>query len=455
MFSCPLIKNYLNEASQTWRLAWPMMVAQLAQIGSSFVDTAMSGHASSEDLAAVSVGNSIWIALFVAMIGFATAINPLASRYVGAREHTAIPGLVQQALIQGILLSLVLIVLAHLSTPIYPHLGLPQAATQKAQAFLIAIAWSLPALACFRTLSGYSASLGYTKPIMAIAILGLLLNIPLNWMLIYGHFGFPALGGVGCGYATAICMWFEIILLICWVRWGPCYRLTQPFTQWRGINWKQHRQLIQLGAPTALIFLVETSAFCGIALLVARLGETAVSSHEIALNCTSILFMAPSAYGHALTVKVAHALGEKNPYKAKMIGEAGLWVGILYAICACVLVWLFRSEITALYSNDSDVRRLSAVLLIYCAVFQLGDVSQTILAGILRGYKITKMPLFIYVASFWVVGIPMGYGLTFGGGPFAPQGVSGFWIALVIALTSASGLLLMQFRKVSLRELSE
>lgn len=441
------MKIRFADTRATLNLAWPIMVTQLAQIGTSFVDATMAGHYSPVDLAAVSVGGSIWVALMVTLIGLTLAVNPLVAHRVGARDLNGIPGVVQQALWQGLFFAVVGIGIAWLVTPVFRLSGLDAISADKATHFLRAIVFGLPALAIHRVLSGYSASLNSTRPMMFIALFGLALNVPVNWILIYGKFGFPEMGGVGCGYATAICMWVSALLLLAWIRWAPIYQTTQPLRHAHALDWATQRQLFRLGLPIGVVFLVEVSAFSMVALLVARLGTTSVAAHQVALNFTGIVFMIPSALGHALTVRVGQALGAGDPQQARRIGISGIRMGLVYAVFSALLIGVFNHPITAIYTNDLAVKTLAAQLLVYAAIFQLGDASQVIIAGVLRGYKITTWPMAIYICAFWLFGLPIGHWLAFGYG----QGAAGFWQSLLLALAIAAGLLYGLFVRVSRR----
>ncbi|BCL77228.1 MATE family efflux transporter [Jeongeupia sp. HS-3] len=438
-----------QEARETWMLAWPIMIGQLASTGTSFVDAVMAGHVSAGDLAAVSVGASIWVMLIVTLIGLNLAASPLIAHAVGARREAEVPALVQQALYQGFFWALVAWLIALLAAPIFPHLGLPPDVAAKAHGFLTAVSWGLVPFSLFRVLYGYSASLGQTKPMMVISLIGLSLNVPANWMLIYGHFGFPALGGVGCGWATAFCMWVTLLLMIGWIRFSSSYRATYPLRHWRRIDWVRQRELFRLGAPMGVMFFVEVSAFGGIALLMARLGTTSVAAHQIALNVASLTFMIPSALGTALTVRVGHALGAGDTHRAREIGNTGLVLGLIIASALALMIILGRHHIASWYTNDAAVLTLAGVLLLYAGAFQFADATQVVAAGILRGYKVTRQPMLIHLTAFWLVGIPLGYVLAFGWGGFAGRGAAGYWQALVLALVCAAALLVWLYLKKS------
>ena len=435
----------LADARATLNLAWPIMVTQLAQVGTGFVDASMAGHYSHIDLAAISVGGSIWIALMVTLIGLTLAVNPLVAHSVGANALDDIADTVQQGLSQGLFFAVLGMLIAWGISPYFKISGLDAESADKATRFLNAVVWGLPALAIHRVLAGYSSSLNRTRPMMFIALFGLVLNIPVNWILIYGKFGFPELGGVGCGYATAFCMWVSAIILVAWIRFAPSYRTTMPLKHWHSIDRAKQYQLLRLGVPIGIIFLVEISAFSLIALLIARLGVIQVAAHQIALNFTSLVFMIPSGLAHALTVRVGQALGAGSPQQARQIGMDGFYMGILYAIFSAALISIFKLQITGFYTTDIAVRALAAQLLLYAAIFQLGDCTQVVLAGALRGYKITKWPMAIYIGAFWLLGLPLGYTLAFQ----YSHGAAGFWQSLLLALAILSCALFWLFRKES------
>ncbi|KPC54036.1 MATE family efflux transporter [Amantichitinum ursilacus] len=441
-----------QEIRATWTLAWPIMIGQLAQVGTAFVDAVMAGHVSADDLAAVSVGASVWITIIVTMIGLLLASSPLIAHAVGANERKQISFLVQQAFYQAAMFTVVGWLLVWAAMPIFGHLGLAPAVADKAHRFLVGVAWGLPAFSFFRVCYSYSASLNSTKPMMIMALVGLALNVPANWILIYGHFGFPAMGGVGCGYASAFCLWASALMMLAWIRYSPTYRDTYPLRNWQRIDWRKQFELIKLGVPMGLMFFVEVSAFAGISLLIARLGTVPVAAHQIALNFASLVFQIPAALGTALTVRVGQALGAQQPADARFIGWAGFKMGLASAVASGLFTALGHGWIAGWYTQDAQVLALASVLLMYAALFQLFDATQVIAAGILRGYKVTRTPMIIHLTAFWIVGLPLGYVLTFGWGDHVQgYGAAGYWTALVVALGFTACLLSWQFARVSNR----
>lgn len=439
----------LKDTRATWHLAWPIAISQLATTGTAFIATVMAGHVSAGDLAAVSVGSSIWITLTLTMMGYLLATSPMVAHKVGEKDPASIPVITQQAFVQAFILTVIAFVLAHLISPVFSLLGLEPDIANKAADFLKAVCWGLPGFAFYRVLYSYSAALKHTKPMMIMSLFCLLLNIPANWVLIYGKLGFPAMGGVGCGWATAFCVWVNFFLLAAWILFNKHYKDTHPFRRWQGWDFAAQKQLFKLGLPIGIMFLVEISAFSLIALLIAKLGIVAVAAHQITLNFTSITFMFPMAIGTALTVRVGHAVGAKDFDEARNIGQNGMRLGLGVAILTGCLMIFGSNLIAGFYTREADVLELAGHLIVLAGIFQFSDITQVVCAGILRGYKVTRLPMIIHMTAFWAIGIPLGYLLTFGVGNFQGIGVRGYWIALIIALTITALALQFLFRRTS------
>ena len=445
----------LKDTRATWQLAWPIAVGQLASTGTSFIDTIMAGHVSAADLAAVSIGSSIWVTMMITMLGYLLATSPMVAQKIGAQDSSSVPATIQQALTQALLLAALAWAAAFLIAPLFPQLGLEPEIAHKAARFLYAISFGLPAFACYRVLYSYSAALKQTKPMMVISIFCLLLNIPTNWILIYGHFGFPALGGVGCGWATAFCVWINFISLSIWILHTRHYRDTHPFRSWQGWHPAIQKQLFKLGLPIGMMFLVEVSAFSLIALIISKLGTTAIAAHQIALNFSSLTFMLPMAVGTALTVRVGHAVGAQDYATARAIGQNGMRLGLCIAIATGCLMIFGSIWVAGWYTRDGSVLLLAGQLIALAGVFQFSDITQVVSAGVLRGYKITRVPMMIHMTAFWAIGMPLGYLLTFGTAGHAGLGVRGYWIALIIALTVTALALQFLFRRTSRKLLQQ
>jgi MATE family multidrug resistance protein len=447
--SLPFSPSLRTELHALWLLAWPILVGQLANVGMSAVDVAMAGHASAQDLAGVSLGVSIWNIVIITLMGVMLSVNPLVAHYVGAREFHRVPHVVRQALWKALGMGLLAFAAANLSARVFDHMALEPLVRDGAQGFVHITSFALPAFAAYRVLYGYSASLNQTKPMMVIALGALALNVLVNWLLVFGHWGFPRLGGLGCAWATLLCVWFNLGGLLWWMHRSPAYRSTWPFDRFEGPHRQKVGRLLRLGLPIGVTYFAETTAFGLIALLVARFGSTQIAAHQIALNFTSLVFMVPLSLGVALLTRVGQSLGAGDPVAARFRAWVGVGAALGLAVVSAVGMALFNTQIAAAYTTDATVAAAAAQLLFLAAVFQLSDATQVVTSSAIRGYKVTRSPMVIQLTAFWVVSLPLGCALGLAPAwlpwrPAQPLQAQGFWIALVAGLTvGAVGLVLL------------
>lgn len=423
-----------------------MLVGQLATVGMGVADVAMTGHVSAAALAAVSLGASVWSIILVTVIGVMQAINTVVAHEIGAGQTASIPHSVRQALWKGAGVGLIACVLTNLATLVFDHIGLEASVNANASKFLHVISLGMPAFACFRALYGYTTSINETKPVMVIAILGLLYNVFVNWLLIFGNWGFPALGGLGCAVATASGMWLMLAAMAAWIRHSPVYRSTYPFTHWEGPHWPEITSMLRLGVPIGITYFAEVSAFGAVSLLVARFGVVQVAAHQIALNFASLVFMVPLSFGVGMITRVGQALGEGNPARARFAAFVGVGMSLAFSVLSAIFILFFRWEIARAYTVDPAVQSLCVQLLLFGALFQLSDATQVAASSAIRGYQVTRQPMQIQLLAFWGFAFPIGciLGLApdwFAWGPAQPMGAQGFWIGLVAGLTIAASTL--------------
>jgi MATE family multidrug resistance protein len=344
--------------------------------------------------------------------------------------------------------------LVNLCTLLFDHIGLEPAVAARASLFLHVISLGMPAFGCYRALYGYTTSINETKPIMVIAILGLLYNIALNWLLVFGEFGLPKLGAVGCAVSTASGMWLMLAAMLGWIKVSPVYRTTYPFTRWEGPNWSEIGSMLRLGLPIGVTYFAEVSAFGIVSLLVARFGVVEVSAHQVALNFVSLVFMVPLSFGIGALTRVGQAMGEGNPERARFVAWVGVGMCLAFAVASAACIALFRWQIAAMYTSDAKVQATCVLLLLFAALFQLSDATQVAAASAIRGYKVTRSPMVIQMIAFWGVALPVGWilGLApawFPWSPARPMAATGFWIGLVLGLTVAAVLLAWSLNRLS------
>ncbi len=447
-------RRVLLETRSLWHLAWPILIGQLATVGMSVTDVAMAGHASAADLAGVSLGVSIWNITILTLMGLLMSVSPMVSHHVGAGEFDAVPHVVRQGLWKAVGVGLLAFALANLAAQVFDVMAIEPAVRNVAKNFVLVASFGLPAFTCYRVLYGYSTSINQTKPMMVIALIALLLNALTNWLLVFGNWGFPKLGGVGCAWSTMVCVWFHPVALLWWMRMAPAYRRTWPFAHWEGPQWPMLRSLLKLGIPIGITYFAETSAFGLIALLIAKFGSAQVGAHAIALNFTSLTFMVPLSLGLALLTRVGQSLGAEDPVAARFRAWVGVGLTLVFAVVSATGMAVFRHEIASAYTSDVAVAALAAHLLIFAALFQLSDCTQVVTSCAIRGYKVTRAPMVLHLTAFWGFSLPLGYflGLAPQWLPFAPtvpMAAQGFWIALIVGLTVAAVGLVLMLRTVA------
>ncbi|TQK10440.1 MATE family efflux transporter [Herbaspirillum sp. SJZ107] len=452
--AAPASSPVRTEIATLWRLSWPMLVGQLATVGMGVADVAMTGHVSAAELAAVSLGTSVWSIILVTVMGVMMAVNSVVAHEMGAGRFDKISHSVRESLWMGAIVGIVGCLAANACTLLFDHIGLEAAVAWRAKTFLHIISLGMPAFACYRALYGYTTSINQTKPIMVIAICGLLYNIALNWMLVFGKFGLPKLGALGCAVSTASGVWLMLAAMVIWIKVSSAYRMTYPFTRWEGPNWREIGSMLRLGLPIGVTHFAEVSAFGIVSLLVARFGVVQVSAHQIALNFVSLVFMVPLSFGIGALTRVGQAMGEGNAVRARFVAWTGTGMCIAFGVLSAIFIALFRWQIAAMYTSDAAVQATCAMLLLFAALFQLSDSTQVAAASAMRGYQVTRSPMVIQMIAFWGVALPVGWilGLApswFPWSPAQPMQATGFWIGLVLGLTVAAVLLAWSLNKLS------
>ena len=451
-----LVSRTLGEWRTLAILGGPILIAQVAQMANGVIDTLMAGHASAEDLAGVGIGNSLWMPLFLFFMGMLGAQQPIISGYNGARSFDKIIPIAWQGIYLAGIGAVIMNLLLTNVHPVLSLLNLEPNTARISQGYLNAFAWGIPALLLMTALRGLTDGLGHTRVIMAFSLLSTLINLPLNYIFIYGKLGVPAMGGIGCGWATSLSNGFAAIALLVYLNRSQLYRNVHLLKGWVKPDLEKLRYILKIGLPIGFTIFVEASLFCVIALFLAPLGPVVVAGHQIALNVVSLMFMVPLSVGMALTLRVSFLMGAGAPDTARLIARSSLIFAAVISLAFATLLLMFSAQIAALYSSDPGVQAVSIQLLAIAAFFQVADIIQVTCISALRGYKDTRIPMFFMLFSFWGLGLPLGYILTFTDWLWPAMGAAGFWIGLTGGLTSASILLVsrlflyrpMQFKAV-------
>ncbi len=429
-------------------LAAPIILTQLSHMGMSAVDAVMAGRVSPVDLAGVALGTSFYWPGLLLLSGIVMSVTPTVSQMHGGGQASEAGVVVRQALWIALIGGLLLAVPMQFAEAGYRLIGVDPAAIPVASAYIGAMSFGLVPILGFFVLRYLCDGLSWTRPAMVVALCALGLKVPLNYLFVYGGFGVPAMGGVGCGVSGAIVMWGELIAMVAIVRYsrvrdlGVLARFSWPDP---AIVWR----LLKLGVPIGVALFFEVAVFSVVTLLVGHLGVDAVASHQIASNVGGVAFMIPLALGMAATIRVGYSIGARDYAGARRSAFVALGASLAFALVAAVAVFTLREDIAGLYTKDPEVISAAAGLLLLVALYQFVADTQVTAVGALRGYKDTRAPMLTAAFAYWVIGLPLGAALGFGIGGVAALGVTGFWIGLVAGLAVAAVMLVWRLWRLS------
>ena len=461
-------------AKQIVHLGWPVLVAQLATMANSVIDTVMAGHYSARALATVGLGSSIYFSIFITLMGILIALSPVTAQHFGAGRHAAITHDVRQGLWMALMLSAIGIVLLRFPDPFLTLSGMRPDIAADVRTYLQALMWAAPAMLAFRVFASFSTAVSQPRAVMVIQLLGLLLKIPLNWILMYGKFGVPEMGGIGCAWALAIEAWLMLAAALLWLRFGPGLRRYQVFAQVDPIDWRAQWQIIKLGLPIGISFLIDVTSYTFMALFIARLGEAHSAAQQIAANLGALAYMVPLAIANAAAVVTGQLIGAGDMQRARAAGWTGLGICLITSLCVAALILTLHTPITRAYTADAQVAALAGPLAALVAVFHVFDALNAVAANVVRAYKKAVVPMVAFALALWIVGLGGGYMLAFGastaagaGGGAAsstgtvgntaaalapllsPLGAQGFWIGAIAGMALAAAICAAYFNLVS------
>jgi MATE family multidrug resistance protein len=433
--------RFRDEVRTSALLAAPLVVGHLSTGLIGFVDSVIAGHHGTATLASVAVGTALfWLPMMVPM-GTLMSLPPSVSQLDGAGRRGEIGPLFRQALWLSAGLGVLLFAFLSVVGIALAPMGIAADIRPGTLAFLQGIRWGVPALTLYLCMRYLSDGLHWTLPTMVLGFGGLLVLVPLGYLLTFGLYGFPELGAGGLGIASAVMMWAQALVFVLYLWRSQRFAGLRLFARFDPPHWPPIRGLLATGLPIGVTVAMEGSLFIVTALLIGRLGSVPVAAHQIAINVASLCFMIPLGLAEATTVRVGHALGRGNAFDVRRAAFAGYALALLTQSLSALVLLFGNHLLVALYTRDAAVAALAASLLLYAAAFQFPDGIQVLSAGALRGLKDTRRPMFLAAFAYWGIGMPLGAGL----GLYLGWGPRGMWIGLIAGLTVAALLLCRRF----------
>jgi MATE family multidrug resistance protein len=443
------LQAFRDELGPTIRLALPLVLAELGWMSMGIVDTVMVGHLpdSATAMGAVSLSSNIFIVLALFGGGLLLGLDTIVAQAFGAGQREDC----HRSLLNGMYLSIALTPLISLPTWFFGRalaaMGIAPPIIDQAVPYMRALVIGLFPLLLYFAVRRTLQAMSMVKPVAFALVSANLVNAFFNWVLIYGKWGFPAMGTVGSGWSTAIARAYMAAVLVGYLLWYDHRHRTDLLKTPVDIDLPRIRRLIMLGLPAAIQFTLESGVFATVTALIARLGAVPLASHQIALNTVAFTYMVPLGISSAAAVRVGQAIGRKDPSGANDAGTTAILVGATFMAGASLALLAFPRWIALMYTPDEVVIRATATLLFAGAAFQLFDGIQTVATGALRGAGDTRTPMLCHFTAYWVIGLPLGAWLCFRRG----WGAFGLWAGLSLALILIGIVLLIVWRRVVAR----
>lgn len=444
---------FIKNATLLWSLAGPLILGQVAVVGMTVTDIYMAGQVGADSLAAVQLGGSIWSIINLIVIGIMIGNSPIIGNHWGAGNRHLVRFQFQQALWLAVPVGLIVNCAILFGIYLLGRLDIPYEVYDIGRRYLMPFLITglmFPAFFAFRsTFEG----MGDIRPVMVFNGAAFFLNIALDYALVFGKFGLPAMGAEGAAWATAIVMTFLLICMAIYAQRSHTMRALKLYSEFARANVAAIVNILRLGVPIALNIAAEISFFAIIPLLIAHLGSDVVGAHAIAINIDSLAFMIPLGMAQALTIKVSHAEGAGDPRLARHFCLVGFKLVFMLGLIMAAVKISLRSDFASWFSPDPNVQMIATNLFFFAAALGSVDCLQMAASGALRGYKDVRMPLLIQVVAFWGIAFPIAYSLALTDFWGEPLGVYGFWIGTIIGASCAGVGLISRWNIVSRRRI--
>jgi MATE family multidrug resistance protein len=434
-----------TQAWKTWKLSTPIIFGELTQMALGIIDNIMVGSISYKHLAAASLVNSVMNVPFVLGIGMTMSVSQTVSMAHGRKDGLKVSHYLYNGFWLCSIAAILIALFLNFSKNILFHLGQDQVVAALAVPFLQLMGWSTIPMLMFIVIKQFTDGLERTRTAMILSLSALPVNIFINWLLIYGNWGFPRLELTGAGIGTLITRSLILIVFIIVLQKHSSFKryITVRRNQWK-LKWQTIKELLHIGVPSSMQVAMESGAFAVSGIIIGTLGAVQLAAHQIALSCASVAFMVSWGLAQGGSIRVSNAWGRNDWSDINIIGKSTLISGLLYGIFGAIFFICFRNILPVAFNKNTEVLSLSAILMMYAAVFQISDATQAIGAGLLRGIKDVKIPTLYIGTAYWIIGIPLGCIMAF----TFRLGAAGMWIGFVGGLTFSSMFLNKRFFKM-------
>lgn len=439
------LQTYRADVKANFLLAYPVMISMLGQVMTGVADSIMVGWIGATPLAASSFANIFFTLPLFFGVGVSYAITPLVAEAHGANNPKAIIETLRNGLLINMLTGIVLVILVFAIEPTLHMMSQPPEVVTLAIPYLKIVVISIIPTMLFQTFRQFAEGLHKTRMAMVIVIVSNLLNIALNYVLIYGKFGFPEMGLNGAGLATLIARIVMGVWMMAYVYYAKFFRPYRAGFSLGNYSKQLINKMLHIGIPAGTQFIFEAGAFGFSAVMMGWIGTTALAAHQIAINLATISYMTTSGLGAAATIRVAHFLGQGDIKTMRRVGFVMIAMAAFLMALWGILFITGKRFLPELYIQDEAVLAMAAPLMIIAGFFQMSDGMQVVCAGALRGLKDVKVPSVLIFVAYWVIALPLGYWLSF---PLK-MGANGIWIGLLIGLTVTATLMIIRFNILS------
>ncbi|MCK9481114.1 MAG: MATE family efflux transporter [Bacteroidia bacterium] len=434
----------IEEVKRTTLLAIPIILGEVVQMALHIIDAAMVGAVHYKQLAASSLVFSIINIPFVFGIGLTIAISQMVSMSKGQYDSPKVSHYFFNGMVISIIASILISVGLYMSSNVVYHLNQDPEVAQLAQPFLKIMALSMIPMILFIACKQFADGLEFTKVAMAISLAGIPINIFINWLLIFGNWGFPRLELMGAGWGTLITRFLMLAAILIDIFNSRLFkRYIQVIKRQWYVSMDAIKQLLHLGIPIALQIVLEASAFAISGILVGTIDAQSQAAHQISLSIASFIYMGTVGLSQACSIRISNAYGQENTHKIRVIGKSTLVITVLTGSIFAIALIVFRNQLPLFFNNSPDVVQIASWLLVLAALFQIPDATQVVAAGALRGIRDVKVPTLLIGGSYWLLGMPLGILIAFK----FDMGASGIWIGFIVALTLVSINLVSRFLK--------